>query len=202
MGHTIEDGVEAKAPHGGLVGVAVADILLVALVVLALLLVILLLVITLVLVLVLVLMLVFMFMLVTSVAVGVSEAAVSQRVGEHHHGKTDSDANTDQAVGVHLGLLRLHLSDILKSVGNRFGDDSRKGGTDHQTRAQSTDNRESSLSNAQPIGKVTKQACPKEKQNTKESDERDRHLVLPKQRCDQFKHGSRSYLRESDYRGY
>lgn len=97
MGHTIEDGVEAKAPHGGLVGVAVADILLVALVVLALLLVILLLVITLVLVLVLVLMLVFMFMLVTSVAVGVSEAAVSQRVGEHHHGKTDSDANTDQA---------------------------------------------------------------------------------------------------------
>ena len=88
------------------------------------------------------------FMIMTAVAMRMSETAVSESVSAHHHSKTDSDANTDQAVCIHLCLLRLHLSDIFQSVGNRFRNDSRKGSTDHQTSTQSTDNRESCLSNA------------------------------------------------------
>ena len=88
------------------------------------------------------------FMIMTALAMRMSETAVSESVSAHHHSKTDSDANTDQAVCIHLCLLRLHLSDIFQSVGNRFRNDSRKGSTDHQTSTQSTDNRESCLSNA------------------------------------------------------
>ena len=189
--HAIENGVEAKTPHSRLVGVAVANLLLVALLVRAFF------VFMFMLVLMLVLMLVFMLMLLmavlVTVAVGVSEAAMSEGIGEHHHGKANRDANTNQTVGIHFRLLRLDFTDILERIGNGLGNNGREGGSNHQTSAQRSDDGHSSLAHTQPVRKEAHNACPNEEQYTEEEDKPDGNLVFSEQREYLFEHDSRSF---------
>ena len=183
--HAIENGVEAKTPHSRLVGVAVTNLLLVALLVRAFF----------VFMFMLVLMLVLMLLVAVlmTVAVGVSEAAMSEGIGEHHHGKANRDANTNQTVGIHFRLLRLDFTDILERIGNGLGNNGREGSSNHQTSAQRSDDGHSSLAHTQPVRKEAHNACPNEEQYTEEEDKPDGNLVFGEQRDYLFEHDSRSF---------